>query len=286
MAVPVSTPSPSPLAGRSRHGRDRALSHDERQVRTQDLLVRAAAETDPDRRQVVLGEVVELNRRVALAVARRYSGRGIPLDDLQQVACEGLVKAVQRFDAVHERDLLDYAVPTIRGEVLRHFRDQGWAVRPPRRIQELQQRMRITAEELRLTLGREPTGDELSASLGVDRRDQDEAAAARGCFQPTSLDLPADASSGSTLGDLLPSARDGYDAAEARAVLAAPMRGLGDRDRRVIYLRFVEERTQSEIGDEFGVTQATVSRWLRESLGRLRATIEPGAAPGAEPAPA
>lgn len=270
----------------SRGQLDRVLSHDERQVRSRDLLLEAASTSDPVRRQDLLGTVVELNRRVAMAVARRYAGRGIPLDDLQQVACEGLVKAVQRFDAAHERDLLDYAVPTIRGEVLRHFRDQGWAVRPPRRIQELQQRMRITAEELRLTLGREPTADEMTDALGVDRADQDEAAAARGCFQPTSLDLPADAASGSTLGDLLPSARDGYDAAEARAVLEAPMRLLDARDRRVIYLRFVEERTQSEIGDEFGVTQATVSRWLRESLGRLRSTIDPGPAPGAGPAPA
>ncbi|WP_299055965.1 sigma-70 family RNA polymerase sigma factor [uncultured Nocardioides sp.] len=273
----VSTPpsSTSPFS----HGRpDRPLSHDERQVRTTDLLLEASTESDPERRQALLATVVELNRRVAMAVARRYANRGIALDDLQQVACEGLVKAVQRFEVTHERDLLDYAVPTIRGEVLRHFRDQGWAVRPPRRIQELQQRMRISAEELRLTLGREPTPDEISADLGVSRRDQDEAASARGCFQPTSLDLPADAASGSTLGDLLPAAREGYDAAEARAVLAAPMRALDARDRRVIYLRFVEERTQSEIGDEFGVTQATVSRWLRESLGRLRSTIEPSSA--------
>ncbi|RYP79555.1 sigma-70 family RNA polymerase sigma factor, partial [Nocardioides guangzhouensis] len=121
-----------------------------------DLLETAAVTTDPVERQRLLDEVVLLNADVAESVASRYRGRGIPTDDLRQVAYEGLVKAVHRFDPARRHDFLSFAVPTIRGEVQRYFRDQGWTVRPPRRIQDLQWRLHRAIEELSQDLGREP----------------------------------------------------------------------------------------------------------------------------------
>ncbi len=222
--------------------------------------------------------MIELNHRVALAVARRYANRGVPLEDLQQAASEGLVKAVLRYDDTREQDLLSYAVPTIRGEVLRHFRDHSWSVRPPRRVQELQQLLRRTRDDLYAASGLEPTDLEVRQRAGVTESDQTEAATASGCFQPTSLDQPTEPGSGVSLGDLIPLDADELGAAEARAMLSRLLPTLGTREQRVIYLRFFEERTQGEIGREFGVTQATVSRWLRETLDALRRRLEPVAA--------
>src|SRR5690606_30997833 len=114
--------------------------------------------------------------------AARYRGRGVALEDLEQAACEGLVKAVARYDSSLHHDLLTFAVPTIRGEVLRHFRDHAWSVRPPRRVQELQWRLRRSREQLATKLGREPTRAELCADLDVDEASYDEVLQAFGCL--------------------------------------------------------------------------------------------------------
>jgi RNA polymerase sigma-B factor len=221
-----------------------------------------------------------LNCRIADAVASRYRDRGVPLEDLQQAAYEGLVKAVHRFDPAHADDLLTFAVPTIRGEVQRHFRDRSWMVRPPRRVQELQSQANTVIPEMRDELGREPTDAEVVQRLGIDAAEYAEVVTAFGCFSPPSLDRQVGDDAGSaTMGDLLPDDREEHEALEARVLLEPAVRTLGERDKRMLYLRFYEERSQREIGDELGLTQAQVSRLLERVLRTLRWAVEPDSRP-------
>ena len=218
---------------------------------------------------------------VADAIASHYRRRGIPDDDLRQVAYLALTKAAQKFDADAGHDFLSYAVPTIRGELRRYFRDNGWMVRPPRRVQELQSRVFNAEVELSTTLGRSPSVSEVALHLDVPRRDVEEALGAEGCFTPTSLDRSAgSAGSNTTVGDLL--GVDGVEtgSVEARAVLAPVVRRLSARDRQVLRLRFFDDCTQREIAEQIGVTQTQVSRVLSRIMKELRdGVVEP-----AEPA--
>ncbi|GAA5143862.1 SigB/SigF/SigG family RNA polymerase sigma factor [Nocardioides marinquilinus] len=266
--------------------RSERLSRAERSDLTAELLTRAAGTDDPAQRRVILDEVVTINVRIAHAVAARYRGRGVPLEDLEQVGCEGLTKAVQRYDHTTHHDLLTYAVPTIRGQILRYFRDLSWTLRPPRRIQDLQWRINRTIDELSLELGREPTTAEVCASLGIEAAEHDEAVAAFGCLHPPSLDQPVAGSPELTLGQGLTADDDPDEAVEARAMLQPLVRRLPERDRRILYLRFVEDQTQREIGDELGVPQMQVSRWLTRIYRELRDGLGPDADPwtAAEPA--
>ncbi|MBC2962037.1 sigma-70 family RNA polymerase sigma factor [Nocardioides deserti] len=251
------------------------LPRAERAARTEDLLERLRAADGDALREDLHRELVLVNRGVAEAVARRYRGRGLADDDLVQVAYVGLVKAVARFDLDRGHDLLTFAVPTIRGELTRHFRDHGWMVRPPRRIQELQGRLGRTLEELGQSLGREPTEDELVAALGTTREEYDEASRAWGSFTPSSLDQPVGDEGTSALGDLLPdeAGEDPLAASDARVALAPIVRSLGERDQRIVYLRFFEDRSQAEIGEDIGVSQVQVSRLIGRILDRMRAEL-------------
>lgn len=253
---------------------DRGLSRAERSERTAELIAEAHATDDEERKRELLDEVIIINRGVAEAVASRYRGRGVPQEDLAQVAYEGLTKAVTRFDPSTRNDLLTYAVPTIRGEVMRHFRDHGWSVRPPRRVQELQWRVNQCIERLEHELGREPRDAEVIEELGIDDEDYQEAVEAFGCFQPTSLDQPVRAEATSALGDLIPDGSEPQQAADARVTLAPVVRRLSERDRRILHLRFFEDLTQAEIGEDLGVTQMQVSRLLSRILGTLREELQ------------
>lgn len=217
-------------------------------------------------------ELVLVNRCVADSIAGRYGGRGLQLEDIRQVAREALVKAVLRFDPDSGADLLSFAVPTITGEIKRHFRDHGWMVRPPRRIQELQQRVGRAVDELRQETDRDPTREEVAARLGVTLREYDAAQEAYGCFSPTSLDQPR-TEGGRTWGEALEGENRASEAAEARVMLEPLVRRLPARDRRILYLRFFEDRTQSEIGEDLGITQTQVSRLLAEIYGTLRESL-------------
>lgn len=262
-----------------------SISHAERSRRTAELLVAAVSTEDDDERGRLRDAVVVLNCRVADAVAARYRDRGVPAEDLQQAAYEGLVKAVQRYDPSHADDLLTFAVPTIRGEVRRYFRDRAWMVKPPRRLQELQGRTNAALDHLGESLGREPTDAEVCDYLGIDAEEYTELRLAFGCFHPPSLDRPvSDTEDSASLGDLLADERDDRDAAEARCLLAPALARLGERDRRILRLRFVEEWTQREIGDEFELTQTQVSRLLGRILRDLRGVIEPETAGSRRPA--
>lgn len=248
---------------------------DSRISRTAELFARLDGAA-PHVREEILDEIILINRPVAESIAARYIGRGIAPEDLRQTALEGLVKAVHRFDPTRDRDLLSFAVPTIRGEVRRYFRDHGWSVRPPRRIQELQQRISRASEALGHELGREPAANEMAAELGVERSEFESAIEAYGCFQPTSLDQPQSREDGRTAGDFLPADQNEEAAAEARLTLEPVLRQLPERDRRILYLRFYEDRTQKEIGNDLGVTQMQISRLLTGIYSRLRDGIEHG----------
>ena len=217
-------------------------------------------------------QLIEGHMALARSLAWRYRDRGIDLDDLEQVALLALTTAAQRFDPGAGHDFMSYAVPTIRGELRKHFRDAGWMVRPPRRVQELQARIPRAQEELERRLGRSPRPTEISAHLGEDLDVVVEALTADGCFTPASLDTPVGDRS-AVLGDLLGHADPDLDAAEARAALSPVLQRLDDRDRLVLTFRFVEQRTQVEIADLVGITQTQVSRVLTRILRQLRAEL-------------
>ena len=270
----MSGSSTQPTADRAR-GRPDPAARAERARRTEELFRQVAETDDPVRRQALLDEVVLINRCVAEAVAARYRGRGVPQEDLEQSAFEGLVRAVHKFDPTVSADLLTYAVPTIRGMVLRWFRDQSWMVRPPRSIQEMQWKVSRSASTLAQELGREPSHEEIRADLGCTADDVSEAVQALGCFQPSSLDRPVAGILNTTLGDVIADQEeDIFDAVDARAVLEPALRSLPERDRRVLYLRFFEDRSQREIGAELGITQTQVSRLLNRILSDLRQELQ------------
>ena len=244
-----------------------------RRVDTAHLLSCARA-SHGDARAAYEDDVIRLNMGVAADVARRYHGRGIPADDINQVAFLGLVKAVRGFDPTLGDDFLSYAVPTLRGEIRRYFRDAGWTIRPPRSVQEVQARVISAESELTQKLGRAPRPSEIAVHLDVSLALVMDAMAASGCFTPMSLDAsrtddetsesPAD-----KMGDLDPA----FASTEARLALVPLMAALNERDRRVLELRFFENRTQAQIGVEVGVSQEQVSRLLSSILLKLRRSL-------------
>lgn len=256
--------------------RARARSHEraDRARRTDEVLARLDETVDPEGRQHLLDELVRINMGVAESIAARYRHRGIGDDDLQQVAYVALVRVAQTYDHQSGHDFLSYAVPSIRGEVRRHFRDQGWMVRPPRRVQEVQSRVTAAQSELGTELGHPPTAGELAEELDEPVHDVEEALAANGCFSPTSLDQVVGVTESTSIGDQLGEEEPGLDAAEARVVLAPVVRELDERERRILELRFFGDCTQQEIADEIGVTQMQVSRLLSGLMARLRSALE------------
>jgi RNA polymerase sigma-B factor len=254
----------------------RGLTGQQRRDRTARALATAAASQSSRRRQELLDYVVRLNMEVARSVASRYFRRGIEEDDLVQVAYTALTRATRDFDPSRLHDFLSYAVPTIRGELKRHFRDQGWTVRPPRRIQETQARITAAEGKLAQDLGRSPRPSELADHLGIEVGDVTEAMSADGCFAPASLERPIAGLDGgglTTLGDLIGEEDRSQPAAEARVALAPAVRLLKERDRRILYLRFFEDRSQQEIAEDIGVSQMQVSRLLTRIMRDLRTEL-------------
>jgi len=247
----------------------RALSDARRRAETARLLSRARASAGEARARYE-NDVVRLNLPVAADVARRYHGRGIPGDDLDQVACLGLVKAVRGFDPSLGDDFLSFAVPTVRGEIRRYFRDAGWTVRPPRPVQEVQARIADAEAELCQRLGRAPRPSEVAVHLDVPLTLVLDALHATGCFAPMSLDAPLPDGEDAGVRDLLGDLDPAFATAEARLAIQPLMGDLTDRERRIIEMRYFEHRTQAEIGAEVGVSQEQVSRLLSAILVRLR----------------
>lgn len=238
--------------------------------RATDLLLRAQAATGVER-QRLLDEVVVANIQVARSIAGRYRNRGIALEDLEQVACLALVRAAQRFDPERSDDFLTFAVPTISGEVKRYFRDHGWVVRPPRRVQEVQA---LLSKDERLSNGHPETVAETAERLDLSVEDVVRAKSANGCFTADSLDAPL-GETGEPRGNLLADEDQfsEWDAVEARTMLHTLTRELSPRERLIVYLRFVEDRSQAEIGEEVGVSQMQISRLLNRILSRMRTRL-------------
>jgi RNA polymerase sigma-B factor len=227
--------------------------------------------------------LVEDHVRLAEFLARRFQHRGEPLDDLRQVALVGLLKAVERFEPERGLQFSSFATPTIVGELKRHFRDKGWAVRVPRRVQELHLELDQTIAKLTQELRRPPTMPEISARAGVTEEEVLEAMEANSLYRLSSLDSTRADDDGtgadaSTDGRVAETDAE-FDAVEDRVEVGELLSVLPARERRIVYLRFFEGRTQSEIASAVGISQMHVSRLLTkslETLGAARATKSGG----------
>jgi len=241
-------------------------------------LLREASTATGKKRDELIDQVIVLNIGVAHAIAHRYRNRSVPVEDLEQVACMALVRAAHKFDVEQNRDFLTYAVPTISGEIKRHFRDQGWTIRPPRRVQEIQSK-EIHAYHRGEEHGAPPSAARIAEQLDLPVADVSEALQAEGCFRPVSLDVPV-TEDGRPAIDQLTSDEDGDERAlEARLMLGPAVRPLSARDRKIPHIRFLAGRTQQEIGDQLGVTQMQASRLLKRILDQLRAELGADAVP-------
>ncbi|MEJ7831624.1 MAG: sigma-70 family RNA polymerase sigma factor [Nocardioides sp.] len=236
-----------------------------RKSTTAELFSRLARTGDATERMSLVEQVIEINMEVARSIAGRYLNRGVDRNDLEQVAYVGLVKAANGFDTSKGEDFLVYALPTIRGEIRRYFRDFGWTVRIPRRLQETQSL--IAGLEKRGDQTGQESPSDLAEQLDVPVEDIQEALAARGCFHPTSLDMTL--ASGDALGDFV-RVEDDKAPAEARAMLDDAVRQLSTDEKKILWMRFYEDRTQQDIGDQLGVSQMQVSRMLARTLARIR----------------
>jgi RNA polymerase sigma-B factor len=239
-----------------------------------DELRRKLAEFAETRNARLRDELVEAHLGLAEYLARRFSNRGEPLDDLTQVASVGLIKAVDRFDPGREVEFSTYATHTIVGELKRHFRDKGWAVRAPRRMQELYLRLGNVISVLSQELGRSPTVPELAADAGVSEEEVLEALEAGQAYRSTSIDAPGGGGGGGEEGDTLASHLADEDTAlaeaERRAELSPLLASLPEREQTILFMRFFEGLTQSEIATRLGISQMHVSRLLARSLEQLR----------------
>ena len=268
----------TPPAGAGKEAKDR-----EPPLAAQDedaLLRRYAAQRSPAIREELVRRFMPLARSLAM----RYRRQTEPLEDLVQVAGLGLVKAIEGFDPGHERGFPAYAVPTILGELRRHFRDHVWNVRLPRGLGELTMKVDEATNRLTEELGRFPTPTEIARRLSVSVEDVLEALEAGHARRTLSLDAPTradddDASSGV---ELISDSELGYDRVEAE--LASDAAGLSQREWEVLRMRFVDELTQQEIGDRLGVSQMQISRISRRALWKLLAAVRGEAGKGPVPA--
>jgi RNA polymerase sigma-B factor len=226
---------------------------------------------DPAAREALVQRFLPLARQLA----RRYQRGAEPLEDLVQVASLGLLKAIDRFEPERPTAFSSFAVPTILGELKRHFRDRGWSVRVPRDLQEMAVRVDRVGEELSHALGRAPTPMEIAQDVGITVERVLEAREAAGAYRAISLDRPRDDDEdGEGIADSMGADDPGFGRAEHAATVERLMAVLTEREREVLRLRFVEDLTQSEIGERVGVSQMHVSRLIRQALARLRVEAE------------
>ena len=260
---------------RSGHGGARGYpsSGEDRPARAREdrrLLESYRRNGDPAAREALVERFLPLARQLA----RRYQRGAEPLDDLVQVASLGLLKAIDRFEPSRSTAFSSFAVPTILGELKRHFRDRGWSVRVPRDLQELAMRVDRVAEELGRRLGRAPTPGEIAEEIGVTTEQVLEAREASGAYRAVSLDRPRDDDEEGGMADTMGAEDPGFGLAEDAATVERLMGVLSDREREVLRLRFQEDLTQSEIGARVGVSQMHVSRLIRQAVARLRDAAE------------
>ena len=219
-------------------------------------------------------DLITAHMGLAEYLARRFTNRGEPLDDLVQVAALGLLKAVDRFDPERGLEFSTYATPTIVGELKRHFRDKGWAVRVPRRVQELHLRLAGVVGLLSQELGRSPTIGEIAQAAGVSEEEVLEAIEAGHAYRFTSLDAPSGNDDETSLAAGLGAEDKGLVDSEHRVALSPLIAQFPPRERMILHLRFFEGLTQSEIAGRLGISQMHVSRLLARALAQLRTQAE------------
>jgi RNA polymerase sigma-B factor len=234
-----------------------------------ELLRRYHEGGDPSAREML----VERHLPLVRSLARRYAGRGEALEDIEQVGAIGLLKAIDRYELSREVALTTYATPNVVGEIKRHFRDKGWAIRIPRGLQELNAKMSSTIEGLTSALGRSPSIAEIAEELETTPEQVLEALEAGSAYAPVSLSAGP-----GTEGELDPMETIGledtnYERTEQRASLEPALEALPDREREILRMRFDEGLTQTQIAERVGVSQMHVSRLIRKSLARMRAEL-------------
>jgi RNA polymerase sigma-B factor len=234
-----------------------------------ELFARMRVDNDASARELLVERYMPLARRLA----RRYQHTDEPIEDLVQVASIGLLKAVDRFDCSRKVMFSSYAVPTILGELKRHFRDRTWSVRVPRDLQELALRVDQTVTRLSLGQRRSPSVADVARAVKASEEQVLEALEAMGAYRTSSLDAPRSSRDEETesVAESLGSHDTGFDRAEERATLEPLMSRISERERMVLRLRFGDDLTQAEIGERIGVSQMQVSRLIRQALARLRA---------------
>lgn len=255
----------SPAADREREERTAEIEH---------ALVAVLEAGDPVREKALRQQLVLVNVPVATSIAMRYRARGEAIEDLVQAAHLGLVKAANGFAPGRGPDFLAYAVPTISGEVKRYFRDQAWAIRPPRRVQELRPDVERASSELTQQLGRSPRVREIAQHIGATEDDVIEALTSTEVYNVHSLDAPVPGAEELSVSDTMGEDDAQLNMFEDLVSLRPLLDQLSPRDRRILALRFFHEQTQQQIADQVGVTQMQVSRLLTKVLRRLREGME------------
>jgi len=228
-------------------------------------------------------QLIEQYMSLVRSLARRYSYRGEQLEDLVQIGAIGLIKAIDRFDLERGVELTTYATPNIIGEIKRHFRDKGWAVRVPRGLQELNVQLSRLMEQLTVQLGRSPTIQELAKASGSTEEEVLEALESGRAYSSLSLSTGGGGEGDDALDPLesIGSEEHQYEVSEDRAVLAPGFRALDDRERMILQLRFFDGLTQSQIAQQIGISQMHVSRLIRRSLEKIREEIAADEEPSA-----
>ena len=241
-------------------------------ARTRRLLLRYHKHGDQGARERVIQEQLPL----AEFLARKFSGRGEPVDDLVQVASVGLIKAVDRFDVDRQIEFSTYATPNILGEIKRYFRDKGWAMRVPRGLQELRQSAKEVIRDETVKTGRSPSLQELAETLDADVEGVAEALTLGRAYNTASLNAPVshDEPDGDTIMDLQADDYAPINGLEEKILLQEAIGGLKDQQQQILKLRFNEGKTQTEIADHIGVSQMHVSRLLRRALEDLRRELD------------
>ncbi|MEV0220197.1 RNA polymerase sigma factor SigF [Streptomyces sp. NPDC050704] len=215
-------------------------------------------------------QLVRMHLPLVEHLARRFRNRGEPLDDLTQVATIGLIKSVDRFDPERGVEFSTYATPTVVGEIKRHFRDKGWAVRVPRRLQELRLALTTATAELSQQHGRSPTVHELAEKLAISEEEVLEGLESANAYSTLSLDVPDTDDESPAVADTLGSEDEALEGVEYRESLKPLLEDLPPREKRILLLRFFANMTQSQIAQEVGISQMHVSRLLARTLAQLR----------------
>ncbi|UNZ19273.1 SigB/SigF/SigG family RNA polymerase sigma factor [Streptomyces sp. 891-h] len=250
-------------------------SHDDAPDTTADFERLAALPEGPEREELC-GRLVEAWLPMAHRLAAKYRNRGETLEDLEQVAALGLVKAVGRYDPAQGTPFVPFAIPTITGEIRRHFRDRTWDVHVPRRVQELRNRVRSAIRELNTGLDDGlPSVERIAEHSGMSEEDVATGLEALDSFRSLSLDATVpNSDDGFSLADTFGEPEPEYDTVVAREAVKPCLRELPERQRRVLYLRYFRDMTQSRIGQELGISQMHVSRLLSKSCERVRQQVE------------